>query len=103
MKSSLLFAGSRLAHLNFVGDSILGADVNCEAGAVIANFRNERKDRRIRILQDGEVIDTGVERFGAVLGDGARIGANAVIAPGALLAPSQVVPRLGLVDQSPEA
>ncbi|BBK43554.1 glucose-1-phosphate thymidylyltransferase [Allostella vacuolata] len=100
-KSSILFAGSRLAHLNFVGDSILGADVNCEAGAVIANFRNERADRRIRILHDGQVIDTGVERFGALLGDGVRVGANAVIAPGALLSPGAIVPRLGLVDQSP--
>ena len=85
------------------GDSILGADVNCEAGAVIANFRNERGDRRIRIRHGDEVIDTGTERFGALVGDGARIGANAVIAPGAILAHGTVVGRLALVDQSPEA
>ncbi|WP_374449872.1 hypothetical protein [Stella sp.] len=103
VKSSILFAGSRLAHLNFVGDSILGADVNCEAGAVIANFRNERADRRIRIRHAEGVIDTGVERFGALIGDGVRIGANAVVAPGAILAPGAVVGRLALVDQSPEA
>lgn len=103
VKSSILFAGSRLAHLNFVGDSILGGDVNCEAGVVVANFRNERADRRIRIRHEGGVVDTGVERFGALIGDGARIGANAVIAPGALLAPGTVVGRLALVDQSPEA
>ena len=85
VKSSVLFAGSRLAHLNFVGDSILGSDVNCEAGAVVANFRNERSDRRIRIRHEGGIVDTGVERFGA------------------LLAPGSVVARLALVDQSPEA
>ncbi|MCC7276395.1 MAG: hypothetical protein IT561_27265 [Alphaproteobacteria bacterium] len=100
-KSTVLFAGSRIAHLGFVGDSILGADVNCEAGSVVANHRNERADKRIRIRHAGGVIDTGVERFGAILGDGARLGANAVVAPGALLAPGTVVARLALVDQSP--
>lgn len=101
LKSSLVFAGSKLAHFNFVGDSILGSDVNLEAGAVIANHRNERKDKTIRILLDGQIVNTGMDKFGALVGDGARIGANAVVAPGAVLARSSVVPRLGLVDQSP--
>ncbi len=103
LKSSLVFAGSKLAHFNFVGDSILGSDVNLEAGAVIANHRNERADKTIRILLDGRIVNTGMEKFGALVGDGARIGANAVVAPGAVLARSAVVPRLGLIDQSPKA
>lgn len=96
LKTSFMFAGSKLAHLNFVGDSVLGADVNIEAGAMIANYRNERADKRIRIGG----IDTGVEKFGALVGDRSRVGANAVIAPGALLAGGTIVPRLTLVDQS---
>jgi len=99
VKASFLFRGARLAHLNFVGDSILGEDVNLEAGAVIANRRNERDDPRIRIRAAQHVIDTGVETFGALVGDRCRIGANAVVAPGALLAPRSIVPRLGLIDQ----
>ena len=99
VKASVLFRGARLAHLNFVGDSILGEDVNLEAGAVIANRRNERDDPRIRIRVGNHVIDTGVETFGALVGDRCRIGANAVVAPGALLAPRSIVPRLGLIDQ----
>jgi NDP-sugar pyrophosphorylase family protein len=99
IKASFLFRGARLAHLNFVGDSILGEDVNLEAGAVIANRRNERDDPRIRIGAGEHVIDTGVETFGALVGDRCRIGANAVVAPGALLAPRSIVPRLGLIDQ----
>jgi NDP-sugar pyrophosphorylase family protein len=102
LKSSFAFAGSKLAHLNFVGDSILGADVNVEAGAMIANCRNERADKRIRIARADGAIDTGVEKFGAIVGDGARIGANAVIAPGALLTAGSIVARLSLVDQSAE-
>jgi NDP-sugar pyrophosphorylase family protein len=101
LKSSFLFAGAKLAHLNFVGDSVLGEAVNIEAGAIVANYRNEREDKRIRIrirINDAS-IDTGVDKFGALIGDDARIGANAVIAPGAILAPGAVVSRLGLIDQ----
>jgi NDP-sugar pyrophosphorylase family protein len=101
LKTSFMFSGAKVAHLSFVGDSMLGSDVNIEAGAMIANYRNERTDKRIRIITVDGVIDTGVEKFGALVGDGARLGANAVIAPGALLAPGSIVPRLALVDQAP--
>ncbi len=86
LKSSFLFAGTVLAHFNFVGDSVLGADVNVEAGAVICNYRNERPV--------GHLV-----KFGALVGDGSRIGANAVLSPGTILKPRSVVPRLALVDQ----
>lgn len=100
LKSSFLFAGTKLAHLNFVGDSVLGADVNIEAGAMMANYRNEWSDKRIHFQRDGARIETGVDKFGALVGDHVRIGANAVIAPGAAIAPNTIVPRLSLVDQS---
>lgn len=101
LKSVFMLRGSKLAHLSFAGDSIIGAGANIEAGAMIANFRNERADKRIRIVIGGTVIDTGVEKFGALIGDDARIGANAVIAPGALIGAGAVVPRLALIDQAP--
>lgn len=101
LKSVFMLRGSKLAHLSFAGDSIIGAGANIEAGAMIANYRNERADKRIRIVIGGTVIDTGVEKFGALIGDDARIGANAVIAPGALIAMGIVVPRLALIDQAP--
>jgi UDP-N-acetylglucosamine diphosphorylase / glucose-1-phosphate thymidylyltransferase / UDP-N-acetylgalactosamine diphosphorylase / glucosamine-1-phosphate N-acetyltransferase / galactosamine-1-phosphate N-acetyltransferase len=50
LKSSFLFSGSKLAHLNFVGDTILGSEVNLETGCVIANHRNERIDKQIRVI-----------------------------------------------------
>ena len=85
LKTTVMFAGSKLAHMNFVGESMIGADVNIEAGALIANYRNELEGRNIRIAYRGQVIDTGVSKFGALVGDGSRIGANAVVAPSALL------------------
>jgi len=98
LKSTIMLLASSLAHLNFVGDSILGAGVNLEAGAVIANYRNERPDKRIQFNYCGARIDTGVDKFGAMVGDRVRIGANAVIAPGAALDIGTIVPRLSLVD-----
>jgi len=67
---------------------------------VLANRFNERADKQIWVRIDGELIPTGVTKFGALIGDGSRIGANAVTSPGTLLPPGSMVPRLGLVDQS---
>lgn len=100
VKSTYMLTGSKIAHLSFVGDSIIGAGANIEAGAIIANYRNEREDKRIRIAFDGDVIDTGVEKFGALVGDRVKIGAGAVIAPGAIFRPEAIIPRGALIDQS---
>jgi acetyltransferase-like isoleucine patch superfamily enzyme len=99
VKSSYLFRGVKLAHFNFVGDSVIGADTNIEAGAVIANHRNEWRDPRIVLVYGPRRIETGATKFGAIIGDRSRIGANAVLAPGTLLPPDSLVPRLALVDQ----
>ena len=90
LKSSFVFADSTLAHFNFVGDSILGSDVNLEAGAVVCNHRNEH---------GAAGLPATARKFGALVGDGSRIGANAVLAPGTLLRPNSIVGRLELVDQ----
>jgi NDP-sugar pyrophosphorylase family protein len=103
VKSSLVLSGTTLAHFNFVGDSIIGRDVNLEAGAVLANHWNERRDKAITVAIAGRRLVTGAVKFGAVIGDRCRIGANAVLAPGTLLPPDTVVARLQLVDQSPAA
>lgn len=101
LKSSYMFFGSKIAHLNFAGDSIIGSGVNIEAGAIIANYRNEFVEKVIRIKLGSGVIDTGVEKFGSLIGDNVRIGANAVVAPGALIKPNTKIARLQLVDQHP--
>jgi NDP-sugar pyrophosphorylase family protein len=103
LKSSLMFRGSKLAHLNFVGDSIVGAGANLEAGSVVANYRNERSDKRIRVRLGSELVTLEIHKFGALIGDDCRIGANAVVAPGALVRPGSVLPRLTLLDQEARA
>ena len=82
LKSSFVFAGTKLAHFNFVGDSILGADVNLEAGSIVCNYRNERHDKEILVRHGPDLHRTGQIKFGAVLGDHSRLGANAVVGSG---------------------
>lgn len=100
IKSSVILNHSATAHFNFVGDSVIGSDVNLEAGAVIANHYNEREDKRIVVSHDNRLLPTGTEKIGALIGDGSRIGANAVLSPGTILGKNSIVKRLELVDQN---
>jgi UDP-N-acetylglucosamine diphosphorylase / glucose-1-phosphate thymidylyltransferase / UDP-N-acetylgalactosamine diphosphorylase / glucosamine-1-phosphate N-acetyltransferase / galactosamine-1-phosphate N-acetyltransferase len=99
LKSSFVLAGSTLAHFNFVGDSVLGSGVNLEAGSIVCNHRNERSEREVHVRLGGARVATGCAKFGALIGDACRIGANAVLAPGALLLPASVVGRGRVLDQ----
>ena len=100
IKSSFILSGSSLAHFNFVGDSLIGSYVNMEAGSVIANHYNERLDKTIFIMINKKKTAINVTKFGALVGDHTKIGANAVLSPGTILAPQSIVSRLELVDQS---
>lgn len=101
IKSSILFDGSAVAHFNFIGDSIVGCHVNFEAGSIIANHYNERPDKTIFVLWNGAAINTNSEKFGALIGDHSKIGANAVVSPGTILPKHSIVKRLELVEQLP--
>lgn len=103
LKTTIVMAFSTLAHFNFSGNSIIGSYVNLEAGAVIANHYNDRTEKDIYVSLDGGRINTGVDKFGALVGDHCKIGANAVLSPGTLLERKSVVGRLMLVEQNPLA
>jgi UDP-N-acetylglucosamine diphosphorylase / glucose-1-phosphate thymidylyltransferase / UDP-N-acetylgalactosamine diphosphorylase / glucosamine-1-phosphate N-acetyltransferase / galactosamine-1-phosphate N-acetyltransferase len=100
VKSTIIFERSTLAHFNFAGDTIIGAGVNLEAGSILANHHNDRENKEIFILVDGNVSPTGSQKFGALIGDHTKIGANAVLSPGTILKPKSVVGRLELVKQT---
>ena len=99
IKTSIIFSDSAIAHFNFIGDSIIGSHVNFEAGSVTANHFNEREDKNISVVNNDIIIETGVQKFGTLAGDGCKIGANAVLSPGTILAPGTIVKRLELIDQ----
>lgn len=99
IKSSIIFNNTNIAHFNFIGDSIIGNNVNFEAGSLTANHFNERTDKRISVLYKSMIIDTGVEKFGSLVGDNSKIGANAVLSPGTILEKHTIIKRLELIDQ----
>ncbi len=79
----------------------IGHDVNIEAGAILCNHYNEREDDTVYVHVGGQRIFTGLHKFGSLVGDGCRIGANAVLSPGTLLMPNTIVRRLELIEQDP--
>lgn len=101
LKSSIIFPKTTVAHFNYIGNSLVGSNINIEAGAILANHRNEKlvPTETIQVKIDEKLVDTGVQKFGALVGSGSRIGANAVLAPGTLLPSRSIVQRLQLIDQ----
>ncbi len=102
IKSSIICAETAIAHLNYIGNSIVGQNVNFEAGSIAANHYNERSNKRILVKWNDEVIDIEVEKFGAVVGDNSKIGANGVLSPGTILPKNSIVKRLELIEQVKE-
>ncbi|MDR3140652.1 MAG: hypothetical protein LBU37_02825 [Tannerellaceae bacterium] len=99
IKTSIICPDSAIAHFNFIGDSIIGRRVNFEAGSITANHYNEREDKTITVVHHAERICTHVTKFGSLVGDDSRIGANAVLSPGTLLPSKSIVRRLESVEQ----
>ena len=91
IKNSLMLPGSKAPHFNYVGDSIIGCDVNLGAGAKISNVRLDRGTVPIRLPNESK-IDSGLRKFGAMIGDSSEIGCNVVTNPGAIISPSSAIP-----------
>ena len=89
IKNSLLFNGAEVPHFNYVGDSILGHKAHLGAGAVVSNLKLSREN--VWLEMDGRCIDTGLRKFGALIGDGAEVGCNAVLNPGSILGKGSLV------------
>jgi UDP-N-acetylglucosamine diphosphorylase/glucosamine-1-phosphate N-acetyltransferase len=79
LKNSIVMSGTKIPHLNYVGDSILGEDCNLGAGTKIANLKLDKKNIRVNN------IDTGRRKLGAILGDKVETGINSSINVGTLI------------------
>lgn len=82
-KNCLLMDNVQVPHFSYVGDSILGNGSHLGAGVICSNLRLDQMTVTVRL--DGRVVDTGLRKFGAILGDHAEVGCNAVLNPGTLL------------------
>ena len=92
IKNTLMLQGARASHLNYVGDSILGAGVNLGAGMKLSNFRHDGGLISVRAqLDTDDPIETGLTKFGAILGDGVKVGCNSSLAPGTIIGANALV------------
>lgn len=89
LKNVLLFNGAQVPHFNYIGDSILGYKAHLGAGVKISNVKLLAGN--VTVEMDGVPFDTGLRKFGALLGDGAEAGCNAVLNPGSILGRGAIV------------
>ncbi|PKK89628.1 MAG: hypothetical protein CVV64_13195 [Candidatus Wallbacteria bacterium HGW-Wallbacteria-1] len=88
VKNAIFMDNAKAGHFAYVGDSILGNDVNLGAGTKLANLKVI--DSPVTITYDDQIINTGLRKFGAILGDGVETGCNSVTMPGAIIGKSTV-------------
>ncbi len=89
LKNAWLFNNCEVPHFNYVGDSILGYKAHLGAGVVLSNVKVIKGNVTIDV--DGKRIDTGLRKFGALIGDHGQIGCNAVLNPGSIVGRGAVI------------
>lgn len=83
LKNVVLFNKVQVPHYNYVGDSVLGYKSHMGAGSITSNVKSDKALVKVRC--DGEVIDTGLKKFGAMLGDNVEVGCGSVLNPGTVV------------------
>ena len=83
LKNVVLFDGVQTPHYNYVGDSLLGRGAHMGAGSITSNIKSDKTNVVVRAPEG--TFETGLRKFGAVLGDGVEVGCNSVLNPGAIL------------------
>ena len=95
LKNVILFKDCEVPHYNYVGDSILGIKAHMGAGAITSNVKADRKNV---VVKDGDrKYETGLRKFGAMLGDHVEVGCNSVMNPGTVIGSNTTVYPLSRV------
>lgn len=95
IKNSVLFDRVQVPHFNYVGDSILGYRSHLGAGAITSNVKSDKSP--VTVKGDGVTIETGLKKFGAMIGDGVEIGCNSVLNPGCIIGKNTAIYPLSSV------
>ncbi len=83
LKNVILFNGVQVPHYNYVGDSILGYKSHMGAGSITSNVKS---DKKLVIVKNGEkTIETGLKKFGAMIGDNVEVGCGSILNPGSVI------------------
>ena len=83
LKNVILFNKVQVPHYNYVGDSILGYKAHMGAGSITSNVKSDKK--LVVVHNEGTDIETGLKKFGAMLGDNVEVGCNSVLNPGTVI------------------
>jgi len=89
LKNALLFNSAQVPHYNYIGDSILGHKAHLGAGVICSNLKS--LSGNVTVEMDGKPFDTGLRKFGAMVGDGAEVGCNSVLNPGSILGRDAII------------
>ena len=95
LKNVILFNNVQVPHYNYVGDSILGYKSHMGAGSITSNVKADKT--LVQVKHNGNLIETGLKKFGAILGDNVEIGCNSVLNPGSIIGPLSNVYPLSMV------
>lgn len=97
LKNVVLFNKVQVPHYNYVGDSILGYKAHMGAGSITSNVKS---DKTLVVVKDGkERIETGLKKFGAMIGDHVEVGCGSILNPGTVIGPCSNVYPLSSVRQ----
>ena len=95
LKNAVLFNKVQVPHYNYVGDAVLGYKSHMGAGSICSNVKS---DKKLVVVKDGdEKIETGLKKFGAMLGNNVEVGCNSVLNPGTVICPESNVYPLSAV------
>lgn len=97
LKNVVLFNKVQVPHYNYVGDSILGYKAHMGAGSITSNVKS---DKKLVVVKDGrERIETGLKKFGAMLGDEVEVGCGSVLNPGTVVGRHSIIYPLSSVRE----
>ena len=83
VKNSIIFDSVQIPHFNYVGDSVLGYKSHLGAGAVTSNVKSDKS--LVTVSANGTKIETGLKKFGAMVGDFTEFGCHSVLCPGTVI------------------
>lgn len=95
LKNVVLFNGVQVPHYNYVGDSILGYKSHMGAGSITSNVKSDKT--LVSVKNGSEEIQTGLKKFGAMLGDYVEVGCNSVLNPGTVVGRNTNIYPLSMV------
>lgn len=86
VKNAIIFDNVQCPHYNYVGDAVLGQYAHTGAGVILSNVKSDKTNIKVKI--DDEIVETGLRKFSAIIGDHVEVGCNSVICPGTIIYPN---------------